>query len=270
MLSPRQFDGNARPLVIEAIKASGLLAGLKVCLDAGDIRSLPAGSSKFLDASGNGYDWFLGTTGSATATDPTINGPAGLKSAKNYLSFDGGDCLLYDTTNEAWMDTLHKDNALLTAMFWLYRPDNTGYYPLLAFGGTGIDWSGQGFSCEINAANLRCVVVNGVAGGAISPSASIAPPVNKWTCVGFSINEAAGLGIFYCDGVQETFNATYSSPSASAASYTGCMMSLNAGTTHFPPSGFRLASMCVWQGYALNFGEMNKFYTNTRRRFDIG
>ena len=68
--------GKNYPL-IDYIGELSLNSNLVLCLDAGDANSYTSGQ-KWLDRSGNGYDFFLGTTDSVQASDPTFNGTPGI------------------------------------------------------------------------------------------------------------------------------------------------------------------------------------------------
>jgi len=96
----------------EIIRGLSLDTNLKLCLDAGEGDSYTSGQS-WLDLAGSGYDFFLGQDGSSDSTDPTFNGVANTMTSSEYWSFDGGDYFTYDTTNETWMENLHKAGALL-------------------------------------------------------------------------------------------------------------------------------------------------------------
>ncbi len=105
-----------------AIVSLGLTTGLQFCVDAGDILSITSASpTKWLDRSGNGYDFNFGSGSGSDAADPTFTGTPGGNSSSEYLALDGGDYLTYDTTNETFMDALHKNSALFAWACWYYR-----------------------------------------------------------------------------------------------------------------------------------------------------
>src|SRR3990167_7347714 len=104
----------------EIIDRLGLGTSLELCLDAGDATSAPSSTTSWIDISGNGYDFFLGTDATAQASDPTQTGTVGALTLEEYFSFDAGDYFTYDTTNETWMQNLHKDNAAFTCIVWVY------------------------------------------------------------------------------------------------------------------------------------------------------
>ena len=111
----RRFTGMSygHTELITTIRRCGLTTGLKLCLDKGDANSYASGQS-WLDVSGNGYDFFLGATGGAEASDPTSNGTAGGRSPEEYWSFDGVQFFRLASANPTWVNNFHKDNAKFT------------------------------------------------------------------------------------------------------------------------------------------------------------
>ena len=108
----------------EDIVTAGLTSGLRVVLDAG---SADAGSGQsWLDVSGNGVDFFRGADGNSSTDDPAYNGTLGNLSSSEYYSYDGGDFFTYDSTNESWMQDMHKDNAEFSIAMWLYNKNQNG------------------------------------------------------------------------------------------------------------------------------------------------
>lgn len=249
-----------------------LSTDLKLCLDAGDIASLPAASTKWLDTSGNGYDFNRGSTTSGESSDPTIVGTPGGLSSGEYLSFDGGDYLTYDTTNEAWMQTLHKNNAVFTVSFWGYYPSGgvgsaTARGPLGTLGGgsnTGMSWfngSTDKFSVTVRNSGADCLS---------TPSTAMVPDKGTWGMYSVTLAEALGAagGAQYKNGaLVETFDATYASPSTGNA--TG-VMQIGAGgsSVAYFPSGMRLGQFCVWTR-ALTADELYALFQATRDRYGV-
>ena len=97
----------------------GLSTGLQLCLDAGDLASYPGSGQKWLDQAQR-YDFFLGATSGAAADDPTFNGVAGDLKDSTYWALDGTQFFRYDTTNETWMQNLHKNGATYTFVGWVW------------------------------------------------------------------------------------------------------------------------------------------------------
>jgi hypothetical protein len=277
LLGPRMMHGGRlRPVrpnisLIQALTKLGLLTNLRLCLDAGDVDSYASGQ-KWLDRAGSGYDFFRGTDATSQASDPTFNGNAGGLSSAEYWSFDGGDYFTYDTSNETWMHGLHKDNAAVSVFALVQWP---------ASGGTlfGTDGSlntniGAGFELRPDG-TINWQVSNGSGSRALSTPSTDAFSANAWHAVGCSINEAGGNVSFYWgDGAYKqvsasnTFNASYSSPSGSNASYTMSIGSRGNAQELMPNTG-RIAMLAVWTGSALTKADFDAIYAEIRNRFGI-
>lgn len=254
--------------LIHTIRRCGLTTGLKVCLDAGDANSYPSGES-WLDTSGNGYDFFRGATGAGgEASDPTFNGTAGQRSSGEYWSFDGGDYFRYDTTNETWMQNLHKDNAKFTFIAGVQH-GGTGAKSGLCGTGTGTG-SAIGVNWHILAGNELIFAVRAGATGVFSDTSTLTPTEDVPSFVAVSLDEAVGAsgGFHYLNGVVDTFTSTYTSPSASNATYT---LELGARGNGESPllSTSRLWFFAAWESVALSQEQVNALYMGTRGRMGI-
>lgn len=237
----------------------GQRANLQLCLDAGEPASYTSGQ-KWLDLSGNGYDFFLGADGSATATDPTFNGTAGRLTDAEYFSFDGGDRFDYDTTNEAFMGSISNDSALFTMLFWGYFAGQSGVC------GTGnIGSTSAGFSFLQNNGPLQFRTGNGAASNI--RNSTFTGPINAWSLIGVSHNEATGAGHFFINGVTESFSYTYTSPNATMATTFAIG---SRGAANIPmASGSRLAIAWIWTGRQLGGSESRAIFNATRGRFGV-
>lgn len=253
----------------EIIDGLGLGSNLKLCLDAGDGTSLPAASTKWVDLSGNGYDFFRGTTAGADATDPTINGSAGGLSSSEYLSFDGGDYLRYDAANEAWMNNLHKDSASFWFVGWVYIVAAASNIRL--FGTNNNDLADIGIRFTYTAADVLSLQVSNGSGVTVrnaGSGASLIPTAGAWQFLCLSVDEATAFGRLGKDGVYVSFTSTYTSPSAAAADWT--MEIAAAGNGNVPvPSGTRFAMVAMGEGGYLTEAQMTAIYTATRGRFGV-
>lgn len=254
------------PMIVAA-RRLGLASNLRLCLDAGDDASYSSGQS-WLDTSGNGYDFFRGADGSATATDPTFNGTAGARSASEYFSFDGGDYFTYDTTNETWMQNLHKDNAIFTLATWWYRA-STDTSAIFGTNG-GPSTTGTGFHVVHNSGSVLVRCVNATVAALDLTLSTVTIPATTWTMLAMSVNEAAGASgsTWFCNGASETFNATYSSPSSGNASNT-LQIGARGNASSPAANGARCATFMVWEGRALTLGEIQALFQATRGRFGV-
>lgn len=255
--------------MIYVARKLGLANNIRLCLDAGDDASYSSGQS-WLDRSGNGYDFFRGADGSATATDPTFNGTAGRRSSGEYWSFDGGDYFTYDTTNETWMQNLHKDNAIFTAVAWFYCAAVNGSI----FGTSqAVDTNvGTDFIIGGAATSLILGVRKGSTGSALailSTDISLGTlTTSAWSMCSISVDEGATTGLMGINGNFATFTSTYTSPSASNATST-MQIGAAGGGQRILPNNSRLASLMMWEGRALSQGELQALFQATRVRFGV-
>jgi len=256
------IGGSRKGTMIEAINGLGLQSGLKLCLDAGDAASYTSGQS-WLDRSGNGYDFFRGTTSASQATDPTFNGTAGGQSASEYWSFDGGDYFTYDSSNEAWMDNMNKNNAIFSWATWVYI---TGALPVTV-GATYTPTLSRGcWDIVINAAPILRFNVYNASDRALIMDSTAAVPLNAWVFLALTLNEAAGTATMQINGTQEAKTSTYSSPLANGSDLAMKIGAEGDGT--FPlASGSRLHSFMAWEGTALSAGQILSLYDSTKVRF---
>lgn len=251
--------------MLTVLRKLGLTTNLKLCLDAGHETSLPAASTKWIDLAGSGYDFFRGTTAGADATDPAINGTAGARSSSEYLSFDGGDYCLYDTTNETWMQNLHKDNALWTMMAWVYIATPATLQSLFGLH-TAI---APGASVQVSA-SIAGVYIRNAGGG----NALLAEPVgqnvaaNTWTFLAVSVNEAAATGFVRNGPSSVAFTSTYTSPSAGSAGSTMEIAAVGAGNQKLT-NGSRMASFTMHEASALSAAETLAVFQATRGKFGV-
>lgn len=261
----RGFDINT-PL-INSIYGLGLTSNLRLCLDAGDAASYTSGQ-KWLDTSGGGYDFFRGTSGSSESSDPTFNGTPGGVSASEYWSFDGGDYFTYDATNETWMQNIHKNNALWSAVAWVYWQGSTSSFII---GNNGAATGNTGFNLAmVSSGNPMLRIAN--AGSSVVGDLSAGVPVKTagWSFVGISVDEAAGAGggHWRVDDNVPTFDATYTSPASGNATYTTQIAARGNGSSPVP-SGFRMAQLAAWEGAALTANDLTAIYQATRGRFGV-
>ena len=80
----------------QAITNASLTTNLNLCLDAGDIVSYPGTGTKWLDTSGNGYDFLLGSDGTTNA--PKFVGLPG--EINSYWQTSAAQYFTYDSVNE--------------------------------------------------------------------------------------------------------------------------------------------------------------------------
>lgn len=251
--------------LMQVLTDATLTTNLKLCLDAGDSASYDPAvqTDKWLDRSGGGYDFCLGSGTGVDASDPTFNGSAG--SLQSYWSSDGGDRFTYDTTNETWMQSLHKNSAIFSCVFFV-NSSASSEWPLFCTSDGGT----TGILITLLFGRLYLSVLNGTTTVLSADALNTALSEDRYHMIGVSLNEAtgAGGGFLYADGVydqvggSDTFNSTYTSPSAGNAGIT-------ASCFYGAPTGSRIAAMAVWQGTALTKANMDTIWAAMRGRFGI-
>jgi hypothetical protein len=253
--------------LIDLLIDMGLTNNLELCLDAADSSSYSGSGQTWNDVSGNGHNFFRGSTSSSQSSDPTFNGSAGGRSSSEYWSFDGGDFFKYSTTNEDWMNRLHKNNATFTLICWIYLKDSTvNQHLFIDFDNVDTDVGMQvSIAFEQNqigffVANSGTVYTNG------SSSEGLFLTEDAWNFVGISVDEAGGSLLWHVNGSGGSESVTYTNPSTSNASDT---VTISGDESIFLTSGTRIAQYAIWEGVALTAGNMVEIFQATRGRFGI-
>lgn len=246
----------------ETVNALGLTTNLKLLLDAGDLASVASGSqTKWLDVSGGGYDFFRGSDATSQASDPTFNGTVGAQSANEFWSFDGGDYFTYDTTNESWMDALHKDSAAFTILGWAKL--TTSDFPLFATGSPGVrvNFSQTASTVTFNVGNST-----GPSFRAFTGLMSATIPTGD-TFFAIRVDEANNTWSVVFNATATTDTCTYTSPTTSSSSTT---MTIATGDIGSPaPSGSRLYSLALYQATALTTTQIASVYNASKGKFGL-
>jgi hypothetical protein len=249
----------------------GLGGNLKLCLDAGSAASYSGSGPSWLDLSGNGYDFFLGSSGSAGANDPMFNGSGGGLSANEYFSFDGGDRFTYDSMNETWMNNLHKGGARWAVAALFYVEDLAASQGL--FGNTSANNASVGVDFYVQTTGIPLLAIRNGSGSlaaAESLSSSFLVSAGAWHLIAISIDEAAGTDNlnWNLNGNQDTDDVAFTSPSASDATFTleiGARGSGNAQLRNLA----RVAGFLMWEGRHLSHSEIDSLYQAMRGRVGI-
>ena len=255
-----------KPTFINTLRDLGYTSALQVCLDAGDGDSAPSGATSWLDTSGNGYDFFRGTGSGGEAADPTFTGTVGNLSSGEYWAHDGADYFRYDTTNETWMQDMHKDNAQWTFMAWIYM---TSALSMAFLGDAGTSGGRNGVSIRSASGSFQLSVTN--AGSSVQLlTFGTAMPLNAWQFIAVSQNELdASTGLHMRDGGNSfTGNGTYTSPSAANATATMEIGARGNGGEIVNP-GTRFGMVSLHAGGFLTAGQIDNVYQRTRLRYGV-
>lgn len=246
--------------ILTVIQELGLTSNLKLVLDAGDAASVASASqTKWLDLSGNGYDFFRGTDATGTS-DPTFAGTIGGQSGSEYWD---DNFFTYDTSNESWMNNIHKNSALFTIMFWAWNPVDIVIVSDLQYITTN---SGAGTGFYLGATStgqMKFLVKNaGVDVLSLTPTLG-AISAGGWVFVALAVDEAANVYRAASGSVANTLTtatgaATYSSPAAGNATNT---MVINLRD--------RMRDVAMWEGVALTADQIRDYYLQTSQHFGI-
>lgn len=259
--------------LMDAITTAGLAASTVFCLDAGDSGSYSGSGQTWADLSGNGYDFFLGATGSAASDDPTFNGSAGALTNAEYWSFDGGDYFRYDAANEATFESWHKDNASFTFIAVLWTPATPGASATL-IGDPTSGATGPGVRWFVQSSNKMSVNVRTASANALTTQTTDAAlGADAWHFVALSMREAAAVGFMYLDGSYhqvgsaDAFDATYTSPSAASAPYK-LEIGAAGNATNAMRSGQRLAAVAALDTFTTK-AELDDIYNEIKARWGL-
>ena len=205
--------------LIDIITNLGLTGNLVYCLDAADPNSYSGTGQTWSDVSGSGNDFTLGETSGAASDDPTFN-------TGGWWDFGTDQYFKQSSASKlSAVDDCHQDNALCT------------FFARMKVTGDTL----QVFSNNINGSNLNNIgtfwrtrsdgrlefaamdsPVNDFALNAVSTDTMT---LNVWQNFATSIDEATGAGggfhwannAFLQTSASDTFNATYTTPSAGVA-----------------------------------------------------
>lgn len=265
------------PSLLTVLTDLSLLTNLKVLLDVGDAASFTSGQS-WLDRSGAGIDFFRGPDASPSSEDPGFVGIVGGLSESEFWSFNNIRFFRYDTTNETWMNNLHKNNAKFTLICMHWRPGGSNTQGIA--GTHDAIETDVGFGWDISGTSgfQRVTINKGETGAALSQITSVTSFTgNRWDMAALVIDEAAGAGgsFFYrngdfdqVSGPSDTFDGTYTSPSDGSATHTMEIMAMGNKKNIWKFPG-RAAWFAAWEGVVLSKTNLDDIWTNVRGRFGI-
>lgn len=220
---------------------------------------------KWENTAGTSFDFHRGATEIIEANDPTFNGTAGGLSSAEYWSFDGGDFFTYENTNEAWMESLHQNNAAYTLVFFIYvgslAADQRLFATLQNFA------ADTGLITTISTAGDFILHVEN-AGTDVANFQGAGATAGAWHFIAWSVDEAAGANgaLSVLNGVVvDTATSTYSSPSAGSATGTLHIGSSSTGGNPLS-SGSRLGMVAAWSR-ALTAAELANLNASVRGRY---
>ena len=249
--------------ILKAVQNAGLTSNLMICLDPGDSASWPNTGSTWADRSGVGNDF-------TKASGATFTGTAGV--LPSYFTMSGsGSWFTLGTSNPTSINSLHKDSAAFSILCAIYHDTEDS----AIFGTNGGSNSNIGIKYAIQATTYLQTFQVSKGSSVLSVSGSTAlngsgSSEKKYHIIGLSVDEANNTGFFYADGAYDqvsssnTFTSTYSSPSASAATYTA---QIGAAGNNAVPFGGRLGWFLMWNGSALTKANFDAIRANASGRY---
>lgn len=214
------------------------------------------------------YDHYLGAATGGGADDPTFNGTPGNNSASEYFSGDGGDFFGCKGGQNTFTNSLHKNNAKFTWCAFLKTPASLS--DGAAFMGTyGSGSSSVGVKLVLSGTNgaLAFVVGNGSSEQVVATTGDnfVAAATNY--LLGFSYNEALGMGMFYRNGLLKStynFEQAYTAPSSAASDAPLTLMAAGHLVSGYNPmsSGWR-----IWRNEIFNVALSDAQLTSIFNRY---
>lgn len=262
--------------MLSAIQRAGLTTSLELCLDASDIDSYDGTSQTWADVSGNGNNFYRGTTSSSQATDPTFNGVAGRQSSADYFSHDGGDWFtLAAGSPPSWQSTLHKSAGVFTILQWAYVGNLTALAPGQAGLGCGDSLSAAdgsnaiAFTNSASTQNALSLGINNATTLIWGAKSTILVTNNAWQMLATSVDVASDPIRFAINGTTEDVNSAASgTPSTSASPVPLVIGAVAADGNSKVINGCRLAAHCLWTR-ALSAAELVSIFNLTRSKFGV-
>jgi hypothetical protein len=245
-----------------------LTTNLKLCLDAGDKNSYTSGDS-WLDVSGTGFDFYLGSDATTAGDEPTFNGQPDGRSGREYFSLDGGDYFRSKTVCPAWLNTFHKDNAKFTITTWMYFAGSASS----GICGNALSGGTRGFNlCRSSSAELlfQCMDESGTPAKNLATTGNTIPD-DQWSMVTLSLDESGGaVGSFMAFNKFYTLrNGSYTAPSTNdSVTGLGLAAKIASGGAAKAVNGCKMAMMMMWQTN-LSQADVTKIYQATSRRFSV-
>jgi hypothetical protein len=224
------------------------------------------------------YDYFLGATSGAEATDPTFNSAGDA----SYFSFDGGDYFTHSlgSTSTAFLKALHKTGGKFSVETWFYFNGNAAQSSFFDSGTSdqgGSDMSrGVIYTCTDTTFSgvgqqLR-VKRDSAAANALTVTTTAAFTAGNIYMTGLSY-EAGTSSFFYRNGAYDvtssgaTFTATLSTPGTADAANAPRIGARGDGANRVP-SGTRLYRMALYNR-ALSKTDFDSIWSANRARFGL-
>ena len=275
LVLPGETARGAGMRLLDAVTVGAGLKNCKLLVDIGDINSMAdtSANTSLVDLSPEGASLQAGTASGADTEDPAVIGTAGALDT-TYSVHDGvQDVTLADlytfAVQPSWANNIHKDSALFSIGLLYYIDDVSDGNWIQGTATTPLD---VGYRLFVNQATSGAFEAWDGSGFAalVESTAIAAPSLQAWHFLGLSLDEAAGTGFWYIDGVEDAFTSTYDTPSASAA-LNGFTLGCSNKSTPFSAQAIncRFGGEFFFEGRALTTSEFRRIFERIRHRYGI-
>lgn len=175
----------------------------------------------------------------------------------------------------SWANPVHQANAIWSVVTFVYQ-GTASIYGFIGDDGTtstGFEWY-----CAATSRKPTAYVGNGASAVLLEATTQGDTGLNTsaWNMVGITVNSVTGVGggFNYLNGVynqvggSDTWDATYSSPSAGAAAQI-IQVGGNGNNTRPVSLGSRISCMAMWSGTAITKAQMDLIWTAMRGRYGL-
>lgn len=240
--------------------------GLQLHLDAGQSGSYSSGQS-WLDLTSNGFDFFLGETGTASTDDPTFNGVAGGKSSSEYFSLDGGDHFQMDANDlGSIMREIGRSGQGFTIEAWYYHKTTSGVEYLMSTSDGGA--ADDGFGLEVGRTADKMTLILQPA-NSVTAANTTALTNNTWHQIGIQGTSDAVAGNFILNGATDG-SWTLNNSGWTAGDSTNKMRISSSGRAVGSQllNGTRIAIIRIYDR-VLSASELSKNFNANKDRFGL-
>jgi hypothetical protein len=211
---------SARHDVKTCIALCGAQDGLQMILDAGSDSSYDGSSQTWTDDTGNGNDFWRGSSSSSQSIDPTFNGTVGRRSENEYFSSNGDD-LFTAKTFASWMRDFVKTSATPQMMYIGYDVHSASEQTLISTMGAAS--TTFGFNLHRNTITNGWAVSyrsSADAFKALTASATLGSDGRHGTLVGYDFSELVQSYISSVNRYEATISSSKDSKNANPTSGT--------------------------------------------------
>lgn len=174
-------------------------------------------------------------------------------------------------TQPAWANAIHQNSAQFTIVTFFYYTATAAIQTLVGDNADG----NTGFEFIVRSTDKPQLYVTNAGSDVLVNKIGDTSVAAGWNMLAVSVDETSGTGgVFYMNGAinqvsaSDTWDPTYSSPAAGAATY---VIQVGAGGNNSlaMAANSPLACAAIWQGTVLTTTELGSIWTSMRGRFGL-